>query len=463
MDLAARPVSAAPVLVSVALSSFMVALDVTALNVALPSIGRDLATGMDRLQWIAGAYTLVFASLLLSAGALSDRLGAKKVFLFALLVFTSSSLACGLAQGVVELIAARAIQGIGAALMLPSSMALLVEAYPDPKARAKAVALWGGISALALVSGPLLGGMLVELVDWRSIFYLNVPFCLIALGCCVIRSSRLAIQPRSIDWAGQMLSALASLIFALIEGPGWGWDNAWVIVTLLVALVSGAAFIYSQQAQREPMLPLNLFESRTFSAAIGAGFLQTLAYYGSLFVLPFALQGQGRTPVEIGSGNDPNDDCDRRHGNALGAVVECLRCPFSRCCRYALWSTRGCIVGAVRNGSRQSGTRRAVDRAGRCDLAGHRRRLSGECAKRQGRRRFRGTQCRAPMWRSDRYCLARRLARRVGARHRRLIDHCPVVLCRQPVDRAAAVHRRSRCREGMLTGAPKLTGECFNE
>jgi len=302
MDLAARPVSAAPVLVSVALSSFMVALDVTALNVALPSIGRDLATGMDRLQWIAGAYTLVFASLLLSAGALSDRLGAKKVFLFALLVFTSSSLACGLAQGVVELIAARAIQGIGAALMLPSSMALLVEAYPDPKARAKAVALWGGISALALVSGPLLGGMLVELVDWRSIFYLNVPFCLIALGCCVIRSSRLAIQPRSIDWAGQMLSALAlvSLIFALIEGPGWGWDNAWVIVTLLVALVSGAAFIYSQQAQREPMLPLNLFESRTFSAAIGAGFLQTLAYYGSLFVLPFALQGQGRTPVEIG-------------------------------------------------------------------------------------------------------------------------------------------------------------------
>jgi DHA2 family methylenomycin A resistance protein-like MFS transporter len=99
-----------------------------------------------------------------------------------------------------------------------------------------------------------------------------------------------------------MLSALAlvSLIFALIEGPGWGWDNAWVIVTLLVALVSGAAFIYSQQAQREPMLPLNLFESRTFSAAIGAGFLQTLAYYGSLFVLPFALQGQGRTPVEIG-------------------------------------------------------------------------------------------------------------------------------------------------------------------
>ncbi|WP_415760533.1 MFS transporter [Pseudomonas sp. LT1P18] len=302
MDLAARPASAAPVLVSVALSSFMVALDVTALNVALPSIGHDLATGMDRLQWIAGAYTLMFASLLLSAGALSDRLGARKVFLFALLVFTGSSVACGLAQGVVELIAARAIQGIGAALMLPSSMALLVEAFPDPKARAKAVALWGGISALALVSGPLLGGMLVELVDWRSIFYLNVPFCLIALGCCAVRSSRLAIQPRSIDWAGQMLSALAlvSLIFALIEGPVWGWGNAWVIATLLVALVSGAAFIYSQQAQREPMLPLNLFESRTFSAAIGAGFLQTLAYYGSLFVLPFALQGQGRTPVEVG-------------------------------------------------------------------------------------------------------------------------------------------------------------------
>ncbi|RMO68907.1 MFS transporter [Pseudomonas syringae group genomosp. 3] len=302
MDLTARPASAAPVLLSVALSSFMVALDVTALNVALPSMGHDLATGMDRLQWIAGAYTLVFASLLLSAGALSDRLGARKVFMFALLVFTGSSIACGLAENVAELICARAIQGIGAALMLPGSMALLVEAYPEPRARARAVAWWGGISALALVSGPLLGGMLVELVGWRSIFYLNVPFCLIALGCCAARSSRIAIQPRSIDWAGQVLSALAlvSFIFALIEGPVWSWGNVWIISTLLVALISGVAFIYSQHAQREPMLPLNLFESRTFTAAIGAGFLQTLAYYGSLFVLPFALQGQGRTPLEIG-------------------------------------------------------------------------------------------------------------------------------------------------------------------
>lgn len=302
IDLAIRPASAAPVLISVALSSFMVALDVTALNVALPSIGHDLATGMDWLQWIAGAYTLVFASLLLSAGALSDRLGARKVFLFALLVFTGASVACGISQDVVELIAARAIQGIGAALMLPCSMALLVEAYPNAKARAKAVALWGGISALALVSGPLLGGLLVEWVDWRSIFYLNVPFCLIALACCALRGSRLATQRRSIDWPGQVLSALAlvSLIFALIEGPVWGWGNTWVITTLLTAMISGAAFICSQRSQREPMLPLNLFESRTFSAAIGAGFLQTLAYYGSLFVLPFALQGQGFTPVEIG-------------------------------------------------------------------------------------------------------------------------------------------------------------------
>ncbi|AMQ87128.2 MULTISPECIES: MFS transporter [Pseudomonas] len=302
MDLVGGPASTAPVLLGVALSSFMVALDVTALNVALPGIGQDLATGMDRLQWIAGAYTLVFASLLLSAGALSDRLGARKVFLCALMIFTGASIACGSADGVVALIAARAVQGIGAALMLPSSMALLVEAYPDPEARARAVALWGGISALALVSGPLLGGMLIQLVDWRSIFYLNVPFCLIALACFALRRSVIAVQPRSIDWTGQLLSALAlvSLIFALIEGPVWGWRHPWVIATLLVAVIAGLAFIYSQRVQREPMLPLSLFRSRTFSAAIGAGFLQTLAYYGSLFALPFALQGQGRTPVEIG-------------------------------------------------------------------------------------------------------------------------------------------------------------------
>lgn len=302
MEVMAKPVWAAPVLLGVALSSFMVALDVTALNVALPSMGRDLATTMDRLQWIAGAYTLVFASLLLSAGALSDRLGARRVFLFALIVFTGASVACGSAQGVIGLITARAVQGIGAALMLPSSMALLVKAYPEARARARAVALWGGISALALVSGPLLGGVLVEWVDWRSIFYLNVPFCLIALLCCASRGSDITVQPRSIDWAGQALStvALVSLIFALIEGPVWGWGHAWVIATLLLALTGAMAFIHSQRAQREPMLPLNLFESRTFSAAIGAGFLQTLAYYGSLFVLPFVLQGQGRTPMDIG-------------------------------------------------------------------------------------------------------------------------------------------------------------------
>jgi DHA2 family methylenomycin A resistance protein-like MFS transporter len=295
-------VSTTPILVSVALSSFMVALDVTALNVALPSISHELAAGMDRLQWIAGAYTLVFASLLFSAGALSDRLGAKKVFLFALLIFTLSSVACGLADRVVSLIVARAVQGIGAALMLPSSMALLVEAFPDPKARSKATALWGGLSAIALVVGPLLGGTLVELNGWRSIFYLNVPFCLIAMVCCGWWASHLVLQRRTIDWASQILSTLAlvSIIFALIEGPVLGWQSVEIMVTLLAALVLSSAFVILQKKIQEPMLPLGLFESRAFSAAIGAGFLQTMAYYGSLFVLPFALQGQGYTPVEIG-------------------------------------------------------------------------------------------------------------------------------------------------------------------
>lgn len=298
----AKPASTVPVLVSVALSSFMVALDVTALSVALPSVGHELAAGMDRLQWIAGAYTLVFASLLLSAGALSDRLGAQKVFVFALFVFTLSSVACGLAGSVGSLIAARAIQGIGAALMLPSSMALLVEAFPNTEARARAVALWGGISAMALVVGPLLGGTLVELVGWRSIFYLNVPFCLIALACCGWRVSYLVVKCRTIDWGGQILSSLAlvSVIFALIEGPVLGWQSVWIIAMLLAALVLTSAFVILQKNLREPMLPLELFESSTFSTAIGAGFLQTMAYYGSLFVLPFALQGQGHSPVEIG-------------------------------------------------------------------------------------------------------------------------------------------------------------------
>jgi DHA2 family methylenomycin A resistance protein-like MFS transporter len=290
------------VLLAVSLCSFMVALDTTALNVALPAIGRAFTVGMAWLQWIAGAYTLVFAGLLLSAGALCDRFGARPVFLLALLLFTLSSLACGLAGGVPSLIAARALQGAGAALMLPGSMALLACAYPESAARAKAVALWGGISALALVAGPVLGGAVVEWVGWRAIFFLNLPCCLAALAGAWRAASPPAAKDRKPDWPGQLLAfpALLLLTFVLIEGNTLRWASPLTLSLLAGGLLLAGLFIASQRRSAHPMLPLTLFASAPFSAAIGTGFLQTLGYYGSLFLLPLVLQRHGLAPLTIG-------------------------------------------------------------------------------------------------------------------------------------------------------------------
>ena len=289
-------------LLVVGIASFMVALDVTALNVALSSIGMDFKVSLSVLQWVASAYTVVFASLLLSAGALSDRLGARPVFVFALSVFTVASLCCGMAGSVAELIAARAAQGIGASMMVPSSMALLTHAFPAPGPRGRAVALWGGISAIALVAGPLLGGMLIETLGWRSIFYVNVPFCLLAVAGALLGAGRPAARRRGFDLPGQLLGMLAllAITFGLIEGHRWGARSplTWGMAALAAAAVCG--FIAVERRRMEPMLPLELFASPAFTASVGTGLLQTFAYYGALFVLPLALQASGMSPVAVG-------------------------------------------------------------------------------------------------------------------------------------------------------------------
>lgn len=291
-----------PVLLAVSLCSFMTAFDTTALNVTLPAIGHAFSLGLAGLQWVAGAYTLMFAGLLLSAGALSDRFGARRLFIVALLLFILSSVACGLAANSGQLIAFRAIQGMGAALMLPSSMALLTHAYPDRTARSRAVALWGGISALALVAGPLLGGAFTEALGWRAIFFLNVPLCAIALGGCLLCHGPDAQPHRRLDWPGQLLSflALLSLTFVLIEGATLGWASPMSLGLLAMGLLLGTLFLKTQRRPAGAMLPLTLFSSRAFTATVAAGFLQTLGYYGSLFLLPMLLQARGDAPLTIG-------------------------------------------------------------------------------------------------------------------------------------------------------------------
>lgn len=295
-------VEAGAALVTVALGSFMVALDVTALNVALPNIGRAFLVGIDRLQWVAGAYALVFASLLLAAGSVCDRFGARRTFVCGLVTFMVASMACGGAPGISALIAARAAQGLGAAIMLPSSMALLANAYPHPAMRARAIALWGGISAIGLVAGPVVGGLLCELAGWRAIFYLNAPFCLIAIVAALIcRESRTG-HPRAFDPFGAVLSgmALAFITFALIEAPVLGWSAPLILFALAAAAIAVLTLVAVERRMAEPMVPPQLFESAAFTASVAVAFLQTFAYFGTLFVLPVALQVRGGEPIATG-------------------------------------------------------------------------------------------------------------------------------------------------------------------
>lgn len=297
------PSSPGRVLLAVALASFMVALDVTALNVALPAIGKALNTGMDGLQWIAGAYTLVFASLLLSAGALSDRYGALGVFSVALVEFVLASLACGIAPDLSYLIAARVAQGIGAAFMLPSSMALLAAAYPSPTERGRAMAVWGGVSACALVAGPVVGGGLIEWVGWKWIFFLNLPAGVVTLVAILWRPIRVPAVPRQADPFGQILcsGALGGFIFGLIEGPVLGWASWPIIGAFVGACLAGGLFVRWQRVTESPMLPSGLFVERSFCLWVGTSFFQTLAYYGSLFAIPIALQERGWSAVQVGA------------------------------------------------------------------------------------------------------------------------------------------------------------------
>ncbi|AML52610.1 DHA2 family efflux MFS transporter permease subunit [Falsihalocynthiibacter arcticus] len=283
-------------------SSFMITLDATALHVALPTIAEELGAGLSALQWITNAYTLVFAGLLLSSGALSDRLGARRVFLAALLFFLGASTLCGLAPSTEVLIAARAIQGIGAAAILPSSMALLVHAFPNPKDRAYALGTWSAISAVALVAGPLLGGFLAGTLGWRAIFLLNLPVGLLAYIAASMSVGNPDQQRRAFDLLGQIFGmvALIALVFAATEGQELGWMSFPVLATAVVGVVALAAFVITERRHHDPMLPFQLFRSRAFTGAIMASFLYNFAYYGALFSLSIILQADGAAPVSVG-------------------------------------------------------------------------------------------------------------------------------------------------------------------
>jgi DHA2 family methylenomycin A resistance protein-like MFS transporter len=272
------------------LGFFVITLDAVAVNVALPSIRSDFNAGMTGLQWVVDAYALMFAALLLSAGALSDRIGAKLAFGSGMVAFVLASVACGLAPTMGMLVGARFAQGAAAAVMMPSSMALIGEAYPDPVKRARGVALWAMGGAVASTSGLVLGGVLT-LASWRWIFFINVPVGAAAL-LLLARASRSPQRPVPFDWIGQVTAvvAMGGLTFGAIESGAVGFGARPVIIAFLAAILALGAFLATQARVAHPMMPLELFRNRSVAIASAVGFAFMVGYFGLPFVMSLYLQ-----------------------------------------------------------------------------------------------------------------------------------------------------------------------------
>ncbi len=300
-------------LVAVAFGLFMIMLDNTVVNVALPSIQRDLKVSVSSLEWVVNAYFLTFAVLMLSGGKLADRYGRRRIFIAGLVVFTVSSLACGLAANGETLIAARAVQGVGAAMMNPATLSIITATFP-PRERGTAMGIWVGVSAVALALGPITGGLLAEHADWSWIFFINVPIGVLAIVAArvVIRESKDTAHEQRLDLPGLVASgvALFALTYSLIEANNKGWGSAEILALFAVAAVGLVVFLALEHRQRLPMLDLSLFRNRTFSGANATMMLVGLAMFGVFFFVSLFVQGiMGYSPVQAGASFLPMTLC----------------------------------------------------------------------------------------------------------------------------------------------------------
>jgi EmrB/QacA subfamily drug resistance transporter len=284
------------------LGFFIVTLDAVVVNVALPTIRHDLGSDIAGLQWVVDGYTLMFAAFLLTSGALVDRIGARRAFGIGVAVFAVASVACGSAPSLTTLVAARFVQGTAAAVMMPSSMALLRHAYPDPVERGRAVALWAMGGALASSSGPVLGGLLTQL-NWRLIFLINLPVGLLTL-IALARVDRSPRRASAVDWVGQTAAVLAmgGLTYGAIEAGAVGFGQPRVWLPLALAAAAVVVFVVSQRRGRHPMVPVHLRSNRTLRASTMIGFAFMVGYYGLPFVFTLYFQQQrGLSPLTTGA------------------------------------------------------------------------------------------------------------------------------------------------------------------
>jgi EmrB/QacA subfamily drug resistance transporter len=292
------------VLLICSMSLLIVGLDVTIVNVALPSIGRDLHAPLSGLQWTIDAYTLVLASLLMLSGSTADRLGRRRTFVIGLLTFTAASLLCSLASNLTMLIIFRMVQAVGGSMLNPVAMSIITNTFTIPRERAQAIGVWGAVVGVSMALGPVVGGLLVSSVGWRSIFWINVPVGLTAavLALRYIPESKAAVA-RKVDIPGQVLviMLLASLTYGIIEGPTRGWSSPVIVGTFAVAAASLAAFLVIEHRAREPLIDLRFFRSVPFTSAAVIAIAAFAALGGFLFLNTLYLQDvRGLSPLKAG-------------------------------------------------------------------------------------------------------------------------------------------------------------------
>jgi EmrB/QacA subfamily drug resistance transporter len=283
---------------------FMIMLDNTVVNVALPSIQKDLGASLSALEWTINAYTLTFAVLLVTGGRLGDIFGRRRGFLFGVIAFALSSATAGFAPNDTSLVVSRAVQGIGAAFMMPATLSIITNAFP-PHERGKAIGTWAGVSALALALGPVVGGFLTEQVSWRAIFFLNLPVAALAVIVTLVaaRESRDPDVPRTIDYTGvaTLTIGIGSLVLALVEGNDWGWGSTRVIGLFAVAVAGSLAFILAERRVRFPMVEFGFFKSRQFLGANGVAFVVSFSMLAMFFFLALYMQNiLGYSPLQAG-------------------------------------------------------------------------------------------------------------------------------------------------------------------
>jgi EmrB/QacA subfamily drug resistance transporter len=286
-------------------SLFMIMLDNTIVSVALPSIQADLGTSLSQLEWVINAYAMVFAVLLLTGGKLADYLGRRRIFLVGLVIFTLSSLACGLSSSGGELIAARAVQGVGAAFMLPATLSIITATFPV-KERGLAIGIWSGVSGVALAIGPLVGGLLAQHAGWEWIFYVNIPVGVLGFLATLwlVRESRDTTTGQRLDFPGLLTSGAGVFLitFGLTEANNYGWGSSTIILCFVGGAVALGLFVAVEMRQRRPMFDLTLFRNSTFTGGNIGGLLMFMALFGQIFFSSLYLQAVlGYSAVQAGA------------------------------------------------------------------------------------------------------------------------------------------------------------------